>query len=122
MFSHDGNSDDHGVHHANATRAHTRWQHIAASHEATNMLHQVMCLVLHLPGGMVVTIAAVFDTFYYIAAVKLNYLQVFFYNLIKLLQSYPHPAPLEEVTHIRYHAVGGANGTTMVVMFVELLC
>ncbi len=40
----------------------------------------------------------------------------------------PRPTPWEEVTPRRigriqsYHAVGGANGNTMVVMFVSWLC
>ncbi len=35
-------------------------------HEATDMLHWVMCLVPYLPGGMVVTIAVDSIKFYYI--------------------------------------------------------
>jgi len=41
---------------ANTTQAHSRWQHIVASHEATDTLHRSMCLALYLPGGMVVAI------------------------------------------------------------------
>ena len=59
MFSHDGdgNSDDHGVRRADTAQAHARWQHIVASHEATDTLHLAMCLAPYLPGGMVVAIA-----------------------------------------------------------------
>jgi hypothetical protein len=65
-----------------------------------------------------------------IVAVELNYLQDNFNNLIQSLQPYPRPTPSEEVTRVqsatgcihRSHTVGGANGTTMVVMFVGLLC
>jgi len=57
VFSHNGDGDNHGVRRADTTRAHARWQHIVASHEATNMLHQAMCLASYLPGGMVVAIA-----------------------------------------------------------------
>jgi hypothetical protein len=47
-------------------RAHARWWHIEASHEATNTLHQEMCLVPYLPGGMVVAIAVESVTSYII--------------------------------------------------------
>jgi hypothetical protein len=43
-----------------------------ASHEATDTLHRAMCLTLYLPGGMVVSIAVYFVTFYYIVVVELN--------------------------------------------------
>jgi len=56
--SHNGNGDDHGVRRADTARAHARWWHIVASHEATNTLHRAMCLAPNLPGGMVVAIAA----------------------------------------------------------------
>ncbi len=57
MFSHDGDGDDHGVRRADTTRAHARWQHIEASHEATDTLHRAMCLTPYLPGCMGVVIA-----------------------------------------------------------------
>ena len=57
VFSHDGDGNDHGVRRADTARAHARWQHIVALHEATDTLHRVMCLSLYLPGGMVVAIA-----------------------------------------------------------------
>jgi hypothetical protein len=41
-------------------------------HEATNMLHPLMCLAPYLPGGMVVAIAVHSVTFYYIVAVELT--------------------------------------------------
>ena len=72
MFSHDGDGDDHGVCRADTARAHARWQHIVALHEASDMLHRAMCLVPYLPGGMVVAIAVNFVTFYYIVVVELN--------------------------------------------------
>ena len=72
MFSHDGDGDDHGVRRANTVRAHARWQHIVASHEATDTFHRAMCLAPYLPGGMVVAIAVNFVTFYYIVVVELN--------------------------------------------------
>jgi len=65
------------------------------------MLHRAMCLTLYLPGGMVVAIAVNSIKFYYIVAVELNYLQGYFNDLIKSLQPYPRPTPLEEVTRIR---------------------
>jgi hypothetical protein len=67
VFSHDCDGDDHA-----------RWQHIVASHEATDTLHREMCLEPYLPGGMVVAIAVNFVTFYYIVVVELNYLQGYF--------------------------------------------
>ena len=36
VFSHDGDRDDHGVRRADTAQAHTRWQHIVASHEAND--------------------------------------------------------------------------------------
>ena len=66
MFSHDGNGDDHGVRRADTARAHARWQHIVASHEATDTLHRAMCLALYLPGSMVVAIAVESVTSYII--------------------------------------------------------
>ena len=72
VFSHDGNGNDHGVRRADTARAHARWQHIVALHEATDTLHREMCLAPYLPGGMVVAIAVNFVTFYYIVVVELN--------------------------------------------------
>ena len=64
--SHDGDGDDHGVRRADRAREHVRWRYLVASHEATNMLHQSMCLAPYLPGGMVVAIAIESTTLYYI--------------------------------------------------------
>ena len=66
MFSHNGDGDDHGVRRADTARAHARWQHIVASHEATDTLHWAMCLALYLPGSMVVAIAVESVTSYII--------------------------------------------------------
>jgi len=49
-----------------------------ASHEATNTLHQAMCLATYLPGGMVVAIAVDSITFYYTAIENLIKLQGYF--------------------------------------------
>jgi hypothetical protein len=70
VFSHDGNSDDHGIRRANTTQAHARWRwrHLVALHEATDTLHWAMCLAPHLPCGMVVAIAINSVTFYCIIA------------------------------------------------------
>jgi hypothetical protein len=72
VFSHNGDGDDHGVRRADTVRAHARWQHIVASHEATDTLHRAMCLAPYHPGGMVVAIAVNVVTFYYIVVVELN--------------------------------------------------
>jgi len=72
VFLHDGNGDDHGIRRANRAQALARWQHIAALHEATDTLHRVICLVLYLPGGMVVAIAINSVTLFYIVVVELN--------------------------------------------------
>ena len=66
MFSRDGDSDDHGVRRADTVRAPARWQHIVASHEATDTLHRAMWLAPYLPGGMVVAIAVESVTSYII--------------------------------------------------------
>ena len=47
-------------------REHTPDGGILASHEATNTLHQEMCLAPYLPGGMVVAIAVESITSYII--------------------------------------------------------
>jgi len=57
VFSQDGDGDDHGVRRADTARAHARWQHIVASHEANDTLHWAMWLAPYLPGGMVVATA-----------------------------------------------------------------
>jgi hypothetical protein len=64
--SHNGDGDDHGVRLADTVRAHARWRYLVASHEATNTLHQSMCLAPYLPDGMVVAIAVESVTSYYI--------------------------------------------------------
>jgi hypothetical protein len=64
--SHYGNGDDHGVRRADTARAHARWCHIVASHEATDTLYRLMCLAPYLPGGMVVAIAVKSITSYLI--------------------------------------------------------
>jgi len=66
VFSHDGDGDDHGVRRADTARAHARWQHIVALHEATDTLHWAMCLAPYLPCGMVVEIAVESVTSYII--------------------------------------------------------
>jgi hypothetical protein len=38
-------------------QAHTKWWHLVALNEATNMLYRVTGLALYLPGGMVIAIA-----------------------------------------------------------------
>jgi hypothetical protein len=63
---HNGDGDDHGVRRADTARAHAQWRYLVASHEATNTLHQAMCLAPYLPGGMVVAIAVKSATFYII--------------------------------------------------------
>ena len=64
--SHNDDGDDHGVRRADTSRAHAQWRYLVASHEATDTLHQSMCLVPYLPGGMVVAIAFKSATLYYI--------------------------------------------------------
>ena len=58
---HNGDGDDHGVRRADTAQEHAQWRYLVASHEATHeatdMLHQSMCLAPYLPGGMVVAIA-----------------------------------------------------------------
>jgi hypothetical protein len=65
-FGQDGNLNDHGVRRADTARAHARWRHLVASHEATNTLHRVTCLAPYLPGGMVIAFAINSVTLYYI--------------------------------------------------------
>ncbi len=70
--SHNGDVDDHGVRRADMARAHARWWHIVASHEATDTLYRAMCLAPNLPCGMVVAIAVESFTFYYIVVVEFS--------------------------------------------------
>ena len=61
-----GDGDDQGVRRADTARAHAQWRYLVASHEATDMLYQEMCLAPYLPGGMVVAIAIESITLYMI--------------------------------------------------------
>jgi hypothetical protein len=47
-------------------RALTRWQHLVASHEATDALYWAMCIALYRPGGMAVEIALNLPAFFVI--------------------------------------------------------
>jgi hypothetical protein len=64
-FRHDDNDDDHGVRWANMARALAQWRRLGALHEATDTLHQAMCLAPYCPFGMVITIAVESVTFYF---------------------------------------------------------
>ena len=70
--SHSSEGDDHGVRWADTARAHARWWHIVASHEATDTLYRAMCLAPYLPCGMVVTITVESATLYYILENRLS--------------------------------------------------
>jgi hypothetical protein len=43
---------DHGSCRGNTTGALTQWQHLVASHEATDVLHWAMCIAPYRPGSM----------------------------------------------------------------------
>jgi hypothetical protein len=43
---------DHGGCRGNTARALARWQHLVASHEAMDALHQAMCIAPYCPGVM----------------------------------------------------------------------
>ncbi len=68
MFSlhNDNDDDDHGISWADAARALAGWWRLGlgASHEATDMFHQPMCLVPYQPGSMVVAFTINFITFF----------------------------------------------------------
>jgi hypothetical protein len=66
VVSHDSDGDDHGVRRVDTARAHARWWHIVASHEATDTLQLAICLALYLLGGMVAAIAVESVTSYII--------------------------------------------------------
>jgi hypothetical protein len=74
VLSNDGDIDDHSVRRADRAQALARWRHIVALHEATNTLHWAMCLAPYLPGGMVIAIAIISVTFYYIVVIELKIL------------------------------------------------
>ena len=65
MFSSDDNDDNHDVRRADTARALARWRRLGALHEATDTLHQAMCLAPYLLFGMVITIAVEPVTFYF---------------------------------------------------------
>ena len=54
---------DHCVCQGNTMQALAWWQHLEASHNATNMLHQAMCFAPYPHGGMVVKIPIKFVTY-----------------------------------------------------------
>jgi hypothetical protein len=64
-FHHYDDDDDHCIRRANTARALVRWRRLGASHEATDMLHQAMCLAPYFPFGMVITITVESVTFYF---------------------------------------------------------
>ena len=64
-FHHDDDDNDHGVRRANTARALAQWWRLGALHEATDTLHQEMCLAPYCPFGMVITIAVKSVTFYF---------------------------------------------------------
>ncbi len=66
------NGGDHGVRRADTARAHARWRHLVASHEATDTLYRSMCLAPYLPGGMDVSIAVESATLYFIVNNRLS--------------------------------------------------
>ena len=57
--------DNHGVRRADTAQALAWWRRLGALHEATNMLHQAMCLAPYCPFGMVITIAVESVTSYF---------------------------------------------------------
>ena len=63
-FDH-GNGNDHGVRRANTARALARWRRLGAFHEATDALHQAMCLAPYCPVGMVIAFAVESVKFYF---------------------------------------------------------
>jgi hypothetical protein len=66
--SHHGDGDDHGVRRADTAQEHAQWRYLVASHEATHeatdTLHQSMCLAPY--HSMVFAIAVESATLYYI--------------------------------------------------------
>jgi hypothetical protein len=56
VFSHT-NDNDHGGRRGDTAQALARWQHLAASYEATVALHQAMLIALYRPSGIVIDIA-----------------------------------------------------------------
>jgi hypothetical protein len=64
VFLLDDNDDDYGVRRADTVRALAWWRLLGSSHEATNMLHQAMCLAPYPSGGMVVAFIVDYVTFF----------------------------------------------------------
>jgi hypothetical protein len=65
VFSHTDN-DGHGWSWGDRAGALARWQHLVASREATDALHQAMFIALYRPGRMVIKIAVKCVAFVYI--------------------------------------------------------
>jgi hypothetical protein len=66
VFSSYANEDDHGGRRGYTAWALARWRHLVASREATYMLYHSIVIALYRLSGMVIKIAAEFDTFFYI--------------------------------------------------------
>jgi len=56
----------HGGHWGNVAQALAQWQHLVASHEATNALHWEMCIAPYHPGGMAIEIVVDIHAFFVI--------------------------------------------------------
>jgi hypothetical protein len=55
---------NHGGRRGNTVRALTRWWHLVASHEATDALHQAMCIAPYCPGGMAIKMVVDLPAFF----------------------------------------------------------
>jgi hypothetical protein len=58
--------DDLGGRWGDTAWALARWQHLVASHEATDVLHWAMCIALYCPGGMAIEIIVDLPAFFVI--------------------------------------------------------
>jgi hypothetical protein len=57
---------NHGDRRGNMARALAQWRHLVALHEATDALHQAMCIALYRPGCMVTEIVVDLTAFFII--------------------------------------------------------
>ncbi len=55
---------DHGSCQGNMAWVLSQWQHLVASYEATDVLHQTICITLYCPSGMAIKIVVSLPAFF----------------------------------------------------------
>jgi len=112
--------DDHGVCRANMAWALAWWRRLGALHEATEMLHRLMCFTPYRPSCMVVGFAVKIATLFYIidnrvATNKLISLLFYLINWIALTEPSTIPSSMSGLRWIgsnyKIRAAGGSGNS-----------